>query len=182
MLLLVASFVQGQSVYESFLNETSSLYVQAKPFLLADKPLSFISFPVVKSRLHDELKRYLPDSTLQTLLKNGTTESVGQMWDGSLLNDVQLVHKDQIDTILGSVVVANQGESKRAYKKNMALIKSKRGIVYFFSHPAFDDERRFALLRVIIACGNGCGEHRFVLFKKEDTKWIKVGELYRMMS
>ncbi len=182
LLLLITSFIQGQSTYEGFINETSPLYVQVKPFRLAEMPLPFISFPVTKDKLKEELKSHLPDSTLQTMIENMAKNSVSNLWDESLLNDLQLVNKIQIDTLIGSVIIVRNNESKSAYRKKVKLLEGKRGIVYFLSHPVFDNSGKFAIMRVKMACGNGCGEHYYILFKKDKDKWIKVTEVYRLMS
>jgi type V secretory pathway adhesin AidA len=129
------SFAQGQSINEDFVNETSFLYVQARPFKLAAKSLPFISFPIIKSQLQEELKLHLPDSTVETLMANAAADSIHHTWVGSLLDDVQVVNKAQTDTLLGAVIIVSEGESQSAYKKKVRWLESKRGVVYFLSHP-----------------------------------------------
>jgi hypothetical protein len=174
--------MQGQTTHEGFVKETSFLYVKAKPFRLAERPLLFISFPVTKNQLKEALKSHLPDSTLQTIIENVAMDSVSNLWAGSLLNDVQLINKAEIDTLLGTVIIVRDGENKSAYRKKVKLLESKRGIMYFLSHPIFDASGKFALMRVRMACGSGCGEHYFILFLKKDDKWIKITEVYHLMS
>jgi hypothetical protein len=181
-LVLINSFAHGQSVHEGFVNETSSLYLQTKPFRLAEEPLPIISFPFTKNQLKEELKSHLPDSALQTIFENMVMDSVSSPWARSLLNDVQLVNQAQIDTLLGTVIIVSDSKNKSTYRKKLKLLKSKRGTVYMLSHPVFDASGKFALMQVSMGCGSGCGEHYFILFKKENDRWIKLIEVYHMMS
>jgi hypothetical protein len=158
------------------------------------------SFTII-SNLEDELLESRPDKrhimdykTLQEFILKSHQQIPGK-WDCGKIKKSICVNDDTIPVITGTraqyVLNDEWSEEKKEFERERQLEEQRKiwrskpeqeKYVYFFSKPIFSEHHNIAIVSLARYCGMRCALSCIYTFKKVKGKWIRIDELFCLVS
>lgn len=143
----------------SFIKQIRQAELVDANFILVDKPFAFEYFGCLDQFLDDSA--FYSKEELAFIMKSIKTSPV--KWSNGLLGSVNVISKDTIDAIF-------KDKSKGWNYFNKHFGQS----YHIFSVPIFLRNDSLCLFYSSTHCGYECGDGHFILYKRENGKWVVV--------
>ena len=143
----------------SFIKQMHPSALADSNFILVDKPFAFEYFGCLDPFLDDSA--FYTKAEIDFIMKSIKTSSI--KWSNGLLGSVKVTSRDSID-----VIFKDKSKGWNCFYKHFGQS------YHTFSVPIFLRNDTLCLFYSATHCGYECGDGHFILYKRENGKWVEL--------